>query len=67
MGPCSITFGHNGKPTYIPGPYDDTDHIIRTLRRTVERKGFSYTTAVDLSQLPPGQLRPDPPPVARRE
>ena len=51
-GPSAITFGHNGKPTYISGPYDDSQHIIRTLRRAVGRNGFSYTASVDLNQLP---------------
>jgi hypothetical protein len=51
-GPSAITFGHNGKPIYISGPYDDAEHIMRTLRRTVGRDGFSYTVSVDLDQLP---------------
>jgi hypothetical protein len=51
-GPSAITFGHNGKPTYISGPYDDSEHIMRTLRRAVGRNGFSYTLNVDLDQLP---------------
>lgn len=41
-GPSAITFGRNGKPTYISGPYDDTDHIIATLQRALGRKGFNY-------------------------
>ena len=51
-GPSSISFGRDGKPTYISGPYDDTDHIIRTLQREVGRNGFNYTSGVDLDQLP---------------
>jgi hypothetical protein len=51
-GPSAITFGRNGKPTYISGPYDNPDHVIRTLRRAVGRKHFSYTIGVDLDQLP---------------
>lgn len=50
-GPSAITFGHNGKPTYISGPYDDSEHIIRTLRRAVGPNGFNYTVSVDLNQL----------------
>ena len=50
-GPSAITFGHSGKPTYISGPYDDSEHIIRTLRRAVGPNGFSYTIGVDLDQL----------------
>jgi hypothetical protein len=51
-GPSAITFGHDGKPNYISGPHDDTDHIIRTLQRAVGPKGFNYTIGVDLDQLP---------------
>jgi transcriptional regulator with XRE-family HTH domain len=51
-GPSAITFGRDGKPTYISGPYDDADHIIRTLQRAVGRKGFNYTIGADLGQLP---------------
>lgn len=51
-GPSAITFGRDGKPTYLSGPYDDTDHIIRTLQRTVSPNGFNYTVGVDLDQLP---------------
>jgi hypothetical protein len=51
-GPGTITFGRDGKPCYVSGPYDDTDHIRRTLQRTVGRNGFTYTIGVDLDQLP---------------
>lgn len=51
-GPNSITFGCNGKPTYVQGPYDNPEHVIRTLRRAVGRNGFHYTVAADLSELP---------------
>ena len=50
-GPSAITFGRDGKPTYVSGPYDDPDHIIRTLRRSVGRKGFNYTVGVDINDL----------------
>ena len=51
-GPSTITFGANGKPNYVEGPYDDPEHVIRTLRRAVGRKGFHYTVGVKLSELP---------------
>jgi hypothetical protein len=51
-GPSAISFGRDGKPTYISGPYDDTDHIIHTLQRAVGGNGFNYTIGVDLDQLP---------------
>ena len=50
-GPSAITFGRDGKPTYVSGPYDDPDHILRTLRRAVGRKGFNYTVALDIDEL----------------
>jgi hypothetical protein len=51
-GPGAITLGRDGKPSYMSGPYDDTDHILRTLQRTVGRNSFTYTIGVDLDQLP---------------
>lgn len=51
-GPSPITFGCNGKPTYVQGPHDDPTQVIRTLRRAVGRRGFEYTVEGDLSQLP---------------
>jgi hypothetical protein len=50
-GPSAITFGRDGKPTYVEGPYDDPDHVLRTLRRAVGRNGFHYTVALDLDGL----------------
>lgn len=50
-GPSAITFGRDGKPTYVSGPYDDPDHVLRTLRRAVGRKGFNYTIALDPDEL----------------
>lgn len=34
-GPSAITFGHNGKPFYVSGPYDNPHAVIRTLERAV--------------------------------
>jgi hypothetical protein len=50
-GPSAITFGRDGKPTYVSGPHDDPDHVLRTLRRAVGRKGFNYTIALDPDEL----------------
>jgi hypothetical protein len=50
-GPSAITFGRDGKPTYVSGPHDDADKIIHTLRRAVGRKGFHYTIAPDSDTL----------------
>lgn len=32
-GECELTFGRDGKPMYISGPYDDGKRIARKLRR----------------------------------
>jgi hypothetical protein len=32
--PYQLTFGKNGKPFYISGPYDDVEQIIKQLERT---------------------------------
>ena len=41
-GHSDITFGREGKPMYIQGPYDDAARIIRTLRRSVGDDNFHY-------------------------
>jgi len=51
-GPSAITFGRDGKPTYISGPYDNPDRILRTLQQTVGNNRFTSTIGVDLSDLP---------------
>lgn len=37
-----LPFGHEGKPMYIQGPYDDATRIVRTLRRSVSDGNFDY-------------------------
>ena len=34
-GPSAISFGKDGKPFYVSGPYDSPRQVIRTLERTV--------------------------------
>ncbi len=41
-GPSTITFGRDGKPVYVSGPYDDPRPIIRTLEHTVGRGNFDF-------------------------
>lgn len=41
-GKSDITFGRNGRPTYIAGPHDKAAQVIRTLRRSVGRGKFDY-------------------------
>ena len=45
-GPSSIGFGLDGKPFYIEGPYDDTNHILRQLERATGRDQFKYLVEV---------------------
>ncbi len=40
--PGAITFGLNGKPFYVQGPYDDADRIMRRLERTTGRGKFEF-------------------------
>lgn len=49
--PSAITFGRDGKPNYIEGPYDDSKHVLATLHRAVGRNGFHYTIALNLDEL----------------
>jgi hypothetical protein len=41
-GPSAITFGKNGKPLYVSGPYDNPRPIIRTLERTIGTGNFDF-------------------------
>jgi hypothetical protein len=45
-GPSAITFGRDGKPCYLNGPYDDPRWVLATLERTVGRGGFDYTVSL---------------------
>jgi hypothetical protein len=38
----AVEFGHNGKPLFISGPYDDVDAILRKLTRTAGEGNFRY-------------------------
>jgi hypothetical protein len=42
QGPSAITFGDNGKPSYIEGPWDDSPRILRTLERSVGKGNFHF-------------------------
>lgn len=37
--PCAITFGRDGRPLYVQGPYDDPIAILATLREPVGGDG----------------------------
>ena len=40
----ALTFGRDGVPTFISGPDDDPQRVIRTLTRTVGAEGFQAVT-----------------------
>jgi hypothetical protein len=40
QGPSPIGFGRDGRPLFIPGPYDDADSIVRTLERSTGQGNF---------------------------
>jgi len=44
--PSAITFGRNGTPFYLAGPYDRPHAVLRTLRRTVGEGNFEYAVPV---------------------
>ena len=46
-GPSAITFGRDGKPYYVNGPYEDPKRVLATLERTVGRGGFHYMVSLD--------------------
>jgi len=41
-GECELTFGRDGKPMYISGPYDDGERIIRKLRRGLGDENYDF-------------------------
>lgn len=45
-GPSAITFGMDGKPHYINGPYEDPRRVLSTLEHAVGRGGFHYTVSL---------------------
>ena len=47
-GPSVITFGENGRPTYVSGPYDDPRRIISTLARTVGTDEFEFRSGLQI-------------------
>jgi hypothetical protein len=44
--PSTITFGKDGKPLYISGPYDNPRPIIRTLERAVGAGNFEFMAGI---------------------
>lgn len=51
--PCAITFGHDGEPNYVQGPYDDARLVLETLERSVGAGNFHFTvSAADIAGEP---------------
>lgn len=46
-GPSTITFGKDGKPFYVSGPYDDPRPVVRTLERAVGRGNFDFVVIAE--------------------
>jgi hypothetical protein len=46
QGDCAITFGKDGAPYYVAGPYDDADAVIHTLTDTVGAGNFTFLAPV---------------------
>ena len=46
-GTGPITFGRDGKPYYVNGPYEDPKRVLARLERTVGRGGFHYMVSLD--------------------
>jgi hypothetical protein len=45
-GQCELTFGRDGKPMYISGPYDDGEKIIRKLHRSLGDGNYDFVHAI---------------------
>jgi hypothetical protein len=42
-----INFGHEGKPYYVSGPFDNAKRIIETLNKAVGPNGFDFISDVE--------------------
>jgi hypothetical protein len=47
-GPSAITFGRDGKPFYVSGPYDNASKVMKTLQSTVgSPPAFNVLTSIE--------------------
>lgn len=46
-GDCAITFGRDGRPCYVAGPYDDVRAVLDTLTEVVGADGFTFIAPAD--------------------
>ena len=56
-GPSAITFGRDGMPYYVNGPYEDPERVLATLERSVGRGGFRFTVSLGELEGPDGGYR----------
>ena len=47
-GPSAITFGRDGTPCFVQGPYDDPGAIMRTLTASVGANNFRFLASVPM-------------------
>jgi hypothetical protein len=43
----AITFGRDGAPLYVQGPYDDPNTVLRTLSKSAGEENFHFATVAD--------------------
>ncbi|MEW9533512.1 hypothetical protein [Microbispora sp. NPDC049125] len=43
-GPSAVTFGNEGTPFYISGPYDTPRQVLMTLNRSVGRDNYHFVS-----------------------
>ena len=46
-GSSAVTFGRDGVPFYVQGPYDNGASVLRTLTSAVGADGFHFIAALD--------------------
>ncbi len=44
--PYQLTFGRNGKPFFVAGPYDNAERILRQLEKTAGPGNYDYLMAI---------------------
>src|SRR5947208_15359492 len=46
--PYQLTFGRNGKPFFVAGPYDNARLILKQLEKTAGPGNYDYLVAMDV-------------------
>lgn len=60
QGPSAIQFGRQGKPCYVQGPYDDRDHVLRTLELSAGQATSTSQPQLTSATSSPMSRRPGP-------